>query len=72
MFNLSVIRTGKCVVLQGRDGEIALSFPNSKCAIAAEEYIKEEAAHTPSVKAHAVQWAIGFVELAFQGKEIEA
>ena len=58
MFNLSVIRTGKCVVVQGRDGEIALRFPSSKCAQWAEEHIVETVAQIPSIHAGAVQHAI--------------
>lgn len=72
MFNLSVIRTGKCVVVQGRDGEIALSFPNTKCAQYAEEHIVETVARTTaSVKANHVQHAIGCVEIGFGGVVVE-
>jgi hypothetical protein len=72
MFNLSVIRTGKCVVVQGRDGEIALSFPDSLCAQYAEEHIIETVAcTTTSIKANHVQHAIGCVELGFGGVVVE-
>jgi hypothetical protein len=71
MFNLSVIRTNKCVVVQGKDGSIALRFPSSQCAQWAEEHITETVAQVPSIKAGVVQHAIGCVELAFHGEVIE-
>jgi len=72
MFNLSVIRTGKCLVIIGKDGEIALSFPSSRCAQYAKEHLIETVANTTNyTQASQVQHQIGCVEIAFGGQEIE-